>query len=264
MQQSQVHNFLERFFQANDSELIENRTGFMTVQLSIGLDKRLMNRPFYWHYLEKTGAVPQPMKITFITDSKEAPDDIKGEPVYFGSPRLKQIFQATQELGAFIRLYEHTETSEAQSQSLHPWLCVNAKVSFQCDRKKDVFLSLGLNLIHGQIVPQFFQQLKQKSLTPTIPDYCFTLTPLITPRSGLIRIQKMIQTFIENEDDRWAKEAIQRWENDLTLLEAFYEDYDEKPEAYEIERKALEEQYKPKVDVSIINGGIFYLTQQVF
>ena len=42
----------------------------MTVQLTIELDKELMNRPFYWHYLEKTGGVPNPMKLTFITDPK--------------------------------------------------------------------------------------------------------------------------------------------------------------------------------------------------
>ncbi|GAE31849.1 YqhG family protein [Halalkalibacter hemicellulosilyticus] len=264
MQQPQVHSFLERFFQANDSDLTENERSYLTVQLSIDLDKRLMNRPFYWHYLEKTGGAPQPMKVTFITDPANAPDHLKGEPVYFGSPRLRQIFTATRELGGFIRLYEQTALQSQKSNPLHPWLCLNAKISFQCDRKKDVFLSLGLNLIHGQIVPNFFNQLQQKTLTPTIPDYCFTLTPLIKPKSGLVRIQKMIQTFIDNEDDTWAKEALERWDNDLALLEAFYEDYTEKPEAYEIERKALEEQYKPTVTISIINGGMFYLNQQVF
>ncbi|MCK0472582.1 YqhG family protein [Halalkalibacter sp. APA_J-10(15)] len=264
MQQPQVHSFLERFFQANDSDLIENERSYLTVQLSIDLDKRLMNRPFYWHYLEKTGGAPQPMQVTFITDPANAPDHLKGEPVYFGSPRLRQIFTATRELGGFIRLYEQTALQSQKSNPLHPWLCLNTKISFQCDRKKDVFLSLGLNLIHGQIVPNFFEQLQQKTLTPTIPDYCFTLTPLIKPKSGLVRIQKMVQTFIDNEDDTWAREALERWDKDLALLEAFYEDYIEKPEAYEIERKALEEQYKPTVNISIINGGMFYLNQQVF
>ena len=31
----------------------------MTVQLTIEMDKELMNRPFYWHYLEKTGGRPK-------------------------------------------------------------------------------------------------------------------------------------------------------------------------------------------------------------
>lgn len=138
------------------------------------------------------------------------------------------------------------------------------KVSFQCDRKKDVLLSLGLNLIHGQIVQQFYDKLQEKELSPNIPDFCFKLSPLITVHSGLIRLQKMVQTYAENEDQSWAEEAVKRWEADLSLLEQFYEDYDEKPESYNVEKQALKEQYEPHIHVSMINGGMFYLEQQVF
>ncbi|NEU29625.1 hypothetical protein GN156_02335 [bacterium LRH843] len=264
MQQSQVHNFLERYFVANDSPIVASEPSYVTVQLSIELDKLLMNRPFYWHYLEKTGGTPNPMEVTFITDQSSAPENIKGEPVHFGSPRLRQLFTSTRQLGGHIRMYEQVQTTNQKSIPLQPWLCLNCKVSFQSNRKKDVLLSLGLNLIHGQIVQQFYQKLSQKDLTPKIPDYCFTLSPLIKIQSGLIRLQKMVQTYIMNEDDTWAKEAIQRMNKDLTLLEQFYEEHEEKPESYHIERQALKEQYEPNIHVSIINGGMFYLEQQVF
>lgn len=264
MQAPQVHNFLERYFLANDSRIIDNAPTYLTVQLSEKLDKLIMNRPFYWHYLEKTGGTPEPMTVTFITDQMNHQEKVKGEAVHFGSPRLHQIFSTTRSLGGFIRLYEDVKTTERASIPLHPWLCLNVKVSFQCDRKKDVILSLGLNLIHGQIVNQFYEKLCQKTLTPKIPNYCFTLSPLIKEKSGLGRIKRMILTYIENEDDAWAKEALERMENDLSLLERFYEEYDEKPESYEVEKEAILEMYKPEVYVSIINGGIFYMEQQVF
>ncbi|WP_100404783.1 YqhG family protein [Bacillus solitudinis] len=264
MQQQHLHNFLERYFEANDSPILENEVSHLKVQLSIDLDKLLMNRPFYWHYLEKTGGSPQPMQLTLITNQEQAPEGIRGEPIHFGSPRLHQLFHSTKSLGGFIRLYEQMQTTGNRSLPLQPWLCLNAKVSFQCDRKKDVLLSLGLNLIHGQIVPDFFELIKRKPLTPRIPDFCFTLSPLITPKSGITRLQKMVQTYAENEDPIWAKEAIGRWESDIALLEAFYEEYEEKPESYELEKQALEDQYKPRIHVEIINGGMFYLQQQVF
>ncbi|MFC0561644.1 YqhG family protein [Halalkalibacter alkalisediminis] len=264
MQQPQVHNFLERYFEANDSPITENHSGYLQVQLSIELDKLLMNRPFYWHYLEKTGGEPRPMQVTFITDQTQVPEDIRGEQIHFGSPRLRQLFDSTKELGGFIRLFERIDASGNKSIPLQPWLCLNAKVSFQCDRKKDVLLSLGLNLIHGQIVPQFYERIRRKDLTPNIPDYCFKLSPLITANSGLIRLQKMVQTYAENEDETWAVEAVQRWEADQKLLEAFYEDEEEKPESYHVEKQALKEQYEPNIHVSIVNGGMFYLQQQVF
>ncbi|WP_088104701.1 YqhG family protein [Halalkalibacter urbisdiaboli] len=264
MQQQHLHNFLERYFEANDSPVIESTPSHLTVQLSIELDKRLMNRPFYWHYLEKTGGTPQPAQLTFITNQENAPEDIKGELIHFGAPRLHQLFESTRELGGFIRLYEQVNALGNKSIPLQPWLCLNAKVSFQCDRKKEVLLSLGLNLIHGQIVPNFYDHIKDKSLTPKIPDFCFNLSPLITPKSGILRLQKMVQTYAENEDPTWANEAIKRWEADLTLLEAFYEEYEEKPESYELEKEALKEQYEPRIHVEIVNGGMFYLQQQVF
>ncbi|WP_100373459.1 YqhG family protein [Bacillus sp. FJAT-45037] len=264
MQQQQIHDFLERYFTGNDSPIIENTATHLTVQLSVELDKLLMNRPFYWHYLEKTGGTPQPMQVTFITDKANAPSDLRGEAIHYGSPRLHQLFSTTRTLGGFIRLYEHILSPTNQSTPLQPWLSINAKVSFQCDRKKDVLLSLGLNLIHGQIVPSFYEYIQDKQLRSSIPDYCFTLTPLITPKSGMVRLQKMIKTYAENENPSWARDAIQRWDDDLALLEQFYEEHEEKPESYELEKAALREQYEPNIHVKIVNGGIFYLQQQVF
>ncbi len=264
MQQHQVHSFLERYFTANDCEMIEKHPAYLTVQLTTQLDKLLMNRPFYWHYLEKTGGTPEPMKVTFITDEMNNPKNIKGEAVQFGSPRLHQLFATTKSLGGFIRLYEEVHTNEWSSIPLHPWLCLNIKISFQCDRKKDVLLSLGLNLIHGQIVSNFYDKLSSRKLTRKIPDYCFTLSPLIKEKSGLARMKKMIITYIENEDDSWAIEAVERMSSDLALLERFYEDYDEKPESYFVEKEALVEQYEPTIHVTVVNGGIFYMQQQVF
>lgn len=78
MQQQDIHNFLERYFTSNESPIIENNEGFLHVQLSIELDKALMNRPFYWHYLEKTGGIPNPMEMVLITDPSKYSGDKKG------------------------------------------------------------------------------------------------------------------------------------------------------------------------------------------
>ncbi|WP_017726973.1 YqhG family protein [Halalkalibacterium ligniniphilum] len=264
MQQHQLHNYLRRYFIANDSAVVRESGSHLEIQLSIEMDKLLMNRPFYWHYLEKTGGIPQPLKLTLITNQATAPADLKGEPIHFGAPRLHQIFQSTRELGGYIHLYENVQANGNQSIPLHPWLCLNAKISFQCDRKKEVLLSLGLNLIHGQIVQQFFNRLQAINFSQKIPDYCFSLSPLIKTQSGIIRLEKMIQAYAESEDPKWAEDAIKRWEEDLHLLERFYEHVEDKPESYELEKTALQEQYEPRIEVEIINGGIFYLQQQVF
>ena len=148
---------------------------------------------------------------------------------------------------------------QGKQTPLKPWIGLNLKVSYQCDRKKDVFNSIGLNLINGQIVENFHDQLLHLELTPKIPDYSFTLSPLIMPKSGLKRMENFLKAKIEQEDQSWAEEAKKRWNKDLDLLEHFYKDTEEKSESYEIEKQALKDQYEPKIVISIINGGIFYL-----
>lgn len=259
MQQQEIHNFLERYFTANNCELIENDNSYMTVQLTIELDKELMNRPFYWHYLEKTGGVPNPMKLTFITNKKQAPDNLKGEVIHFGSPRLHQIFASTKNLAGFIRLYENNHFSV--QTPLIPWIGLNMKISYQCDRKRDVFYSIGLQLINGRMVEDFHDKLLKLPLKTKIPDYAYTLSPLIRPKSGVNRIQSYLTSRIEQEDHSWAEEARERWQKDLDLLHHFYENEEEKAESFETEKTALQEQYEPKINFTIINGGLFYLTE---
>src|SRR3954464_8961723 len=122
MQQQEIHKFLERYFIANNCEITENQAGYMNVQLTIDLDKELMNRPFYWHYLEKTGGIPNPMRLTFITNQDAAPENMKGEIIHFGSPRLHQIFASTKKLASYMRLYENHRHQNRQTPLL-PWLC---------------------------------------------------------------------------------------------------------------------------------------------
>jgi hypothetical protein len=261
VQQQEIHKFLERYFQSNHCEIVENGPGYLTVQLTIEMDKELMNRPFYWHYLEKTGGIANPMRLTFITDSQKAPEHIKGEHIHFGSPRLHQIFESTKKLAGYIRLYENHKVNQQQVPLL-PWLGLNVKISYQCDRKRDVFQSIGLQLINGQMVAGFHERLLNMQLTPKIPDYSFTLSPLVKPKSGITRIENYLTQQLDKEDHTWAIEAIERWNKDLNLLNHFYEEEEEKSESFETEKQALKEQYEPKISISIINGGLFYLTEK--
>ncbi|WP_312471755.1 YqhG family protein [Neobacillus sp.] len=261
MQQQEIHNFLLSYFQANECPILENHSEYLTVQLTIELDKELMNRPFYWHYLEKTGGNPNPMRLTFITNKEAAPEKLQGEIIHFGSPRLHQIFASTKNLSRYIRLYENHQQHCKQTPLL-PWLCMNVKISYQCDRKRDIFKSIGLQLINGQMVENFHDRLQQITLTPKIPDYSFTLSPLVKPKSGMSRIENYLKSVIEEEDHLWAEDARKRWDKDLQLLDRFYEEVEEENESYETEKKALQEQYEPKIIISFINGGLFYLTEK--
>ena len=108
----------------------------------------------------------------------------------------------------------------------------------------------------------FYHNILSIKLTPKIPDYAFTLSPLIMPKSGLSRLDTYIRQSFEQDDHLWAEQAVERWNKDLQLLEYFYKDNEEKSESYFTEKEALQSQYEPKIHISIINGGLFYLSQK--
>ncbi|HET7579754.1 MAG TPA: YqhG family protein [Bacillales bacterium] len=261
MEQPDIHDYLERYFRTSGCEILENNGRTLHIQLSVEMDKLLMNRPFYWKYVENAGLEGQPMQLKLVTDPGEA-EASDGEFMHFGSPRLHQIFHSARQLAAYTRLYEDVGDLQSPSVPLEPWLGLNVKISYQCDRKKDLLVSYGLQLINGRVVERFHKHLTSLSLTTTIPDYCFTISPLIKPQSGLNRIQAMIEEKLQKEDHTWAKEARQRWAEDLALLDQFYENTEDKPESYNLEKEALQAQYEPKILVQVVNGGLFYLTKQ--
>ncbi|MBU9724189.1 MULTISPECIES: YqhG family protein [Bacillaceae] len=261
MEQAEIHQYLKEFFIENDSEIIEETDSHLHVQLSIDMDKALMNRPFYWHYIENMGAKPNPMSLTLITDSKKAPEDLKGEKIHFGSPRLHQIFNTAKSLGKHSLLYE-TTSPQGSTQPMKPWLVLNGSVSYCCDHKKDHFFSIGLSLITGEVIEDFYDTIKHKSFQEQIPNYCFTMTPIIKPESGIERIRRMLIEDLEQKDHTWADDAIKRWKKDEELLESFYEGQEEdQSETYQFEKEAIKSQYEPSIQISIINGGLFYFAE---
>src|SRR4051794_25754032 len=106
MYPQEVHRYLQKFFMENNCEIIQNHDYYMTVQLTIDMDKKIMNRPYYWQYLESTNGIPCPAQLTLITDQNNLNEKIKGEVVHFGSPKLNQIFQTTRRMGSFVHMYE--------------------------------------------------------------------------------------------------------------------------------------------------------------
>ncbi|MEO4052015.1 YqhG family protein [Solibacillus sp. CAU 1738] len=258
MYPQQVHSFLRQFFIENHCEVVHDSDDALTVQLTIDIDKRIMNRPYYWQYVEATNSEPNPAQVTFITDQNKLSGNRQGENVHFGSQRLSQLFQVTKEQGAFVKMYEQVNSAEVQAV-LTPWLSVNYKISYCSDRTKEMLYSFGMNLLTGQIEENFHESLYGVELAPNMSEAAFHVQYIIKPSRALDRLDAAIEAVISQDDHTWAEESAKRWERDMRVLEYFYEGIDNKPESYEIEKQALEERYDAKIKVEIINGGLFYL-----
>ncbi|MCI3920928.1 YqhG family protein [Paenibacillus sp. TRM 82003] len=68
MNAKEVQKFVLRYLEATECHITEKSPAHVTVRLSPEADKDLTNRPFYWSFVERTGAPPETMTMTFVFD----------------------------------------------------------------------------------------------------------------------------------------------------------------------------------------------------
>ncbi|SFA71333.1 protein YqhG of unknown function [Lentibacillus halodurans] len=252
-----LHTFLQSYFTAHHCELLHNQEGVLTVQLTEEMDRALMNRPFYWHYIKKMGHPGEPKQLTLITDPEKR--DGKHEWIHYGSPRLHQIVNHLREHEKYTKLFERVDSK--QKTSLFPWLVTNIKISYQGKQKKDEMVSIGLQLVNGVMKLKMMDDLQTKPMQNTISDYCYTISPMIKLQSGFKRIEKVLKTYVEDQDHDWAEASLKTMEEEIDLLRHFYKTDAENDEMKK-EIDDIKKRYSPYIAFEVVNGGIFYLKNE--
>ncbi len=229
MDQPTVRRYVEKYLAAFSTHVMETHPDFLTVVLPVEVDKDIGNRPFYWSWVEKMNIAPQPMQLTFYFDQDAIPAGKRGELVHFGSPRLQQIFQSARKHGRFVCLYEQAPhlikgLGSKRSAPLTPWLGLNVKVSLLCDKKRDILLQLGINLHQPHIVHRFYDFVRGLTLTPAIPDYFYTLDRRLSVEQAYDQVQQEVRQLLDREDHTWADAARERLQEEVAILEAYYEE----------------------------------------
>ncbi|TMN20797.1 YqhG family protein [Lentibacillus cibarius] len=251
-----LHHFLESYFSAHHCDILHNEGGMLTVQLTEEMDRALMNRPFYWHYIKKMGYPGDPKQLTLITDPEKR--DGKHEWIHFGSPRLHQILNHLKDNEKYTKLFERIDTN--QKTALFPWLITNIKISYQGKQKMDEMISIGLHLVNGSMKVNMMEELQDKSMQMSISDYCYTIAPIIKLPSGFKRIENVLEDYVQNQPHDWAESSLKTMEEEINLLRHFYKGEHDGSEI-EKEVKEIKERYFPYIHFEVINGGIFYLTE---
>lgn len=253
-----INTFLRDYFQLNECPILQEQNGVLTVQLTEKMDKRLMNRPFYWQYVKSIGKHGEPMKLTLITNPVNRHS--KGEWVHFGSPRYVQILNHLKEEHRFTKLYQRDFVQEEKTE-LHPWLILNQKISYIGRQKRDELFSLGLNLINGQMKTNMMTFLDALTLQPSIPDFSYTISPLIKLKSGYLRVQSVLYDYVTQQKHPWAVEARAKMEEDVDLAKHFFHDEADHAQL-DKEISEIRNRYEPRICIQTINGGLFYLKRQ--
>lgn len=269
MKQIDTPAYVTQYLQAMNCHIVERSPGHVKCRLSERADRDLVNRPLYWSYVEKLGLAPQPVTLSLVFDPEQAPPGAQGEHVTSGSPRLLQIFRSAQKHGRFVRLYEDTPfnvRSPRGSRPYTPWLCVNYKVEWICDQLRNEIHSLGIQLLDGAVQDAFYEMLISRRWTPRLPSHRFFSAPKLTLFEAVSQLEFYIQGYLEQKDNTWARAASERMQEELDRLADYYtaappprtEEAEFRAE-YERRRRETKWQYQPRVHVSVINAGLFYM-----
>jgi hypothetical protein len=68
MNPKEVQKFVMRYLEATECHVQEKSPSHVTVRLSPEADRDLTNRPYYWSFVERTGAPAETMTLTFVFD----------------------------------------------------------------------------------------------------------------------------------------------------------------------------------------------------
>ncbi|MFB9327125.1 YqhG family protein [Paenibacillus aurantiacus] len=319
MNERQVHKFVQRYLETTESRIVEKSPAHFIVKLSPQADRDLTNRPFYWSFVDRTGAEPETMTMMLVTDKKKyeerqseqadsnqptgsapapgagsaigaAADAAIGrslgfvhgslnanqrmprEDLHFGSRKLEQLFQSAKSGGSYLCLFQEPEKRSAhpfQSTAYTAWLGLNIKVEFACDMKREEFHSIGVSLATGQCVEEFHESLLALRMTPRLPPNVHTAKNALTLNKAASLAESLMERKLKSYDYSWAQGASARLEEELATIRHYYEPLvaaaeDEDIRAsiqtqFERRQDEIRWQYEPRVSVSAINCGIFYL-----
>lgn len=275
MNEAQIKHVIQQYAEATASQTIEVGPAHLTIKLSPEADKQLTNRPYYWGFIERTGEVPETMTITFVLNHEAAASSTyqsgRIEYVGFGSAMLQRILQAIKLRGQFVHLYEEPpgDASSILSEAVAytSWLIVNYKIAFLCDMKRDELHSLGISLATGDIVEQCHAHVKNKALTPKLPAHTH-LRETISLQRARNELVQYITRKLEAYDADWAAAAYERMQAESNTIHSYYNDLLEQAEEdvkadielqYRNRLTEIEWQYKPRIEITPVNGGLFHL-----
>lgn len=339
MNTKQVHRYIGRYLETTGCRIIEKSPAHYMVKLSPHADRELTNRPYYWSFVDRTGAEPETMSYLFVTD-KERYDTaqqqqagsqagqppapavpmagtamaagtagpalgagtaagtastagtaeaalarsmgyvhstpnirIPREDIYFGSRRLDQLFDAAQAAGSYVCLFQEPAlraNNPLASFAYTPWLGINYKVAFECDRKREEIHTFGISLATGHFEENFHQRLASLRMTPKLPPNVHVAPNGISLAKAAAIAETMLERKLKAYDYTWAEEAAERLLEEQACLKHYYEpllnastlseeELAKLSAQFEAREAEITWQYEPRMTASAINCGIFYL-----
>lgn len=276
MSPQEIQEHMMTYLESTECQIIEKSPYHVTVKLSPQADRQLTGRPYYWGFVDRTGAEPETLSFTFVFDPERydqheqektaaarqqdhllsryygtapllpqlGPGRIQREDVTYGSARLQQIWNAARQEGFCLYLFEQPPSLQREtlfSAPYEPWLGVCFKAEMACDMKKEELHFIGISLVSGQIASPFPDRLKGLTLSPRLPENVHIQPATLSLDAAAGLLESYLTGKLAEMDYGWAEQAKERLKEELAVIDIYYEDLLKEPDEEKL--AAIREQF---------------------
>ncbi|WP_404403770.1 YqhG family protein [Jeotgalibacillus malaysiensis] len=173
--------------------IVTESSGKAAVQLTEQLDRKFMNRPFYWHYRDALHQPGDPLHI-IITDSTGAEMHKDVIQIYPDHPIFQSIFHSAQIENRFYTAYENTEAL----RELFPWMTIDLTAEAVPPGSASIRFNGRMSLMTGRMVMSNLNTLED-ILTADRPNGSILRPHKIPYETSLNRLNHQLEKYIEDQ-----------------------------------------------------------------
>ncbi|MFB1080687.1 YqhG family protein [Jeotgalibacillus sp. JSM ZJ347] len=171
---------------------VTESSGQAVVQLTEQLDRKFMNRPFYWYYRDAVCKPGDPLQV-MIVHSPSPAQQKEIIQIYPDHPVFLAMFNSAQNDNRFFIGYEQSQPGER----LFPWILIHLTAETVPPGSPSHRVEGRLSLTTGQTAFDVRKELEEQKLTDSRPNGSILLTNKIPYATSLNMLNQKLEAYIE-------------------------------------------------------------------
>ncbi|HBT17226.1 MAG TPA: hypothetical protein DEB05_09760 [Firmicutes bacterium] len=152
---------------------------------------------------------------------------------------------------------------QAPSFQMRPYLGANYTLSYRTDELREELVSPGLDMVSGEVIPNFFELLAAAPAIPGAPEEGVE-QQRYTLEQAFALLHNYLQEIVQAKDPLWVEEARTRYEEELYCLYQYYQEDNRDTNDFKSRAHELYDKFRPRVLARLVNLGLLYLPEVIY
>lgn len=156
-----------------------------------------------------------------------------------------------------------SQLADPPRRFIHPHLLVNFVTSYRTDELEEELVSLGFDMVTGEVNDGWRPGLQEARMTPGAPAGKVE-DPNFTLEQAWAQLFLSMEEKAQNRGPSWIEAPKKRYEEELFCLYQYYQEGREVSSDFLEQAKELYQKFRPEVELRPINVGFLYLPEVWF